>query len=189
MTQSSTLKIRRVGIDTWRENVVYMHRDCPVVRAAGFQALSKVEVHANGQLILAVLNVVSDERIVSACELGVSEDAFRRLGVEDGHSASIAHAEPARSIGALHRKISGERLGKDELASIIRDIADARYSKIELAAFVVATNQYELDREEVVHLTEAMIDVGRRLDWQREVGHGLGWHGRPLAGRRHPDLG
>ncbi len=173
MTQSSTLKIRRVGIDTWRENVVYMHRDCPVVRAAGFQALSKVEVHANGQLILAVLNVVSDERIVSACELGVSEDAFRRLGVEDGHSASIAHAEPARSIGALHRKISGERLGKEELASIVRDIADARYSKIELAAFVVATNQYELDREEVVHLTEAMIDVGRRLDWQREVGHGL----------------
>ena len=37
-----TLPIRRVGIDTWRENVVFLHRDCPVVRAAGFQALSKV---------------------------------------------------------------------------------------------------------------------------------------------------
>jgi thymidine phosphorylase len=31
----SSLSIRRVGIDTWRENVAYLHRDCPVVRAAG----------------------------------------------------------------------------------------------------------------------------------------------------------
>jgi len=167
------LQIRRVGIDTWRENVAYLHRDCPVVRAAGFQALAKVEIHANGQTILAVLNVVDDERIVSACELGVSEDAFARLAVGEGHEASIAHAEPPGSIAALHRKINGERLTKDDLHAIIRDVAQARYSKIELAAFVVATNQYELDREEVLHLTEAMIAVGRKLDWQREVGHGL----------------
>ena len=26
-----TLRIRRVGIDTWRENVAYLHRECPVV--------------------------------------------------------------------------------------------------------------------------------------------------------------
>ncbi|MEJ5999025.1 thymidine phosphorylase family protein [Paucibacter soli] len=171
------LQIRRVGIDTWRENVAYLHRDCPVVRAAGFQALAKVEIHAHngheGQTILAVLNVVDDERIVSACELGVSEDAFARLAVDEGHLASISHAEPPGSIAALHRKINGERLSKDELFAIIRDVAQARYSKIELAAFVVATNQYELDREEVLHLTEAMIAVGRKLDWQREVGHGL----------------
>ncbi|MCV2349795.1 thymidine phosphorylase family protein [Paucibacter sp. Y2R2-4] len=172
-TTQSALRVRRVGIDTWRENVAYVHRDCPVVRAAGFQALSKVEIRANGQMILAVLNVVDDERIVSACDLGLSEDAFTRLGVVEGHSAQIAHAEPAASIAALRRKINGERLGKDELAAIIRDVADARYSKIELAAFVVATNQYELDREEVLHLTEAMIAVGRRLDWHKQVGAGL----------------
>lgn len=171
-TTQSALRVRRVGIDTWRENVAYVHRDCPVVRAAGFQALSKVEIRANGQMILAVLNVVDDERIVSACDLGLSEDAFTRLGVAEGHVASIAHAEPAASIAALRRKINGERLGKDELAAIIRDVADARYSKIELAAFVVATNQYELDREEVLHLTEAMIAVGRRLDWHKQVGAG-----------------
>ncbi|MDP1909575.1 MAG: thymidine phosphorylase family protein, partial [Hyphomicrobium sp.] len=45
-----------------------------------------------------------------------------------------------------------------------------RYSKVELAAFVVATNQYDLDRDEVLHLTEAMIAAGRRLEWQHEAG-------------------
>jgi thymidine phosphorylase len=34
----------------------------------------------------------------------------------------------------------------------------------------VATHQNELDRDEVWHLTEAMIEVGQRIDWQKEVG-------------------
>lgn len=148
-----TLRIRRVGIDTWRENVAYLRRDCPVVRAAGFQALAKVTVQANGQLILAVLNVVDDERIVQACELGLSEEAFERLRVAEGHAASIEHAEPPPSIAALYRKIAGERLSRDDFFAVMQDVAAARYSKIELAAFVVATNQFELDRDEVLHLT------------------------------------
>ncbi|MCM5571244.1 thymidine phosphorylase family protein [Burkholderiaceae bacterium FT117] len=166
------LPIRRVGIDTWRESVVFLHRDCPVVRAAGFQALAKVRVQANGKSLIGVLNVVDDECICAPRELGLSEDAFRRLGVEPGHPARIEQAEPAPSIAALHRKITGERLESHDLRAIVQDIAAARYSKIELAAFVVATNQFELDRDEVFHLTEAMIATGQRIDWQREVGSG-----------------
>lgn len=169
---ASTLRLRRVGIDTFRENVAYLHRDCPIVRAAGFQALSKVQVRADGRSILAVLNVVDDARLVDIVELGLSEEAFARIGVAEGHEATIAHAEPPGSIAALHRKIRGERLERDDLHAIIADIAQARYSKVELAAFVVATNQFELDRDEVLHLTEAMIAAGRRLDWHREVGGG-----------------
>jgi thymidine phosphorylase len=167
-----TLTIRRVGIDTWRESVAYLHRDCPVVRAEGFQALSKISVRANGMSIAAVLNVVDDARIVAPCDLGLSEDAFARLAVAEGHPAQVEHAEPPPSIVALHRKIGGDRLGREEIFAIVQDIAAARYSKIELAAFVVATHQNELDREEVVHLTEAMISVGHRLHWREDVGTG-----------------
>ena len=62
-----TLHVRRVGIDTWRESVAYLHRECPVVRAAGFQALAKVTVNANGQSIAAVLNVVDGLRALAPC--------------------------------------------------------------------------------------------------------------------------
>ena len=43
------LALRRVAIDTYRENVAYLHRDCAIYRAEGFQALAKVEVRANGR--------------------------------------------------------------------------------------------------------------------------------------------
>ena len=65
VNHAPTLKLARLGIDTYRENVVYLHRDCEIYRAEGFQALSKVQICGNGQRILAVLNVVDDDRIVS----------------------------------------------------------------------------------------------------------------------------
>jgi thymidine phosphorylase len=160
------LHVRRVAIDTYRENVAYLHRECEVYRAEGFQALSKVEIRANGRRILASLNVVDDASIVGVNQLGLSEDAFVQLGVEDGHAIFISQAEPPSSIPALHRKIAGERLNRDDFRAIVRDIAEHRYSKIELTAFVVACNQGELDREEVYYLTDAMTVVGRRLDWR-----------------------
>ena len=164
-----SLMLRRVAIDTYRENVAYLHRDCAVYRAEGFQALSKVEVRANGKRILATLNVVDDASIVGCNQLGVSEDAFAQLDVPDGHPASVSQAEPAESIPALFRKINGERLTRDDFHAIVLDIAEHRYSKIELTAFVVACNRSELDREEVFFLTEAMVASGRRLDWHEPL--------------------
>lgn len=160
------LKLCRVGIDTYRENVAYLHRDCPLYRAEGFQALAKVEIRNNGKRVLASLNVVDDERIVACNQLGLSEDAFAQFGIAEGEVVSISQAEPAGSISALHRKIAGERLTRDDFRRIVSDIAEHRYSKIELTAFVVACNQGELDREEVFYLSDAMSRVGRRLDWQ-----------------------
>ncbi|MBU3739223.1 MAG: thymidine phosphorylase family protein, partial [Rhodoferax sp.] len=163
------LSLRRVAIDTYRENVAYLNRECALYRAEGFQALAKVEIRANGRRILATLNVVDDPSIVAPSELGVSEDAFAQLGVQDGHEASVSQADPPASIGALRRKLAGERLSREDFEHIVRDIAEHRYSKIELTAFVVAANRDEMDREEVYFLTEAMVASGRRLDWQEPL--------------------
>ncbi len=162
-----TLKLRRVAIDTYHENVAYLHRGCATYRSEGFQALSKVEVGpAQGQGgVLAVLNVVDDPGITAPDELGLSEQAFAQLGAEAGTRVRIAHARPPGSLAAVHRKIRGERLGAEEYSAIARDIAANRYSKIEMTAFVVACAQVGLEREEVLFLTRAMAEGGQRLDW------------------------
>jgi thymidine phosphorylase len=163
--QTPTLLARRVGIDTYRENVVYLRRDCPAYRAEGFQALSKVRISANGNAILAVLNVVDDGAFLSDCELGLSEPAFVQLGAPEGTPVRVEHAAPPPSLGALRRKIDGAPLTREELTAIVRDIAQRRYSKVELAAFVVASQRAHLDPDEVLYLTEAMLAVGTRLHW------------------------
>lgn len=162
----SALRVRRVGIDTYRENVAYLHRRCPLYLTEGFQALSRIELHASDRSILATLNIVDDAAIVGETEVGLSEDAYRQLGAAAGEAVRVEHATPPASVTALHRKIGGERLDRDDYLAIMRDIAQQRYSKLELAAFVVSTGHFDLDREEVVFLTEAMVAAGRRLDWR-----------------------
>jgi len=168
-TDTATLKLRRVAIDTYRENVAYLHRECELYRAEGFQALSKVTVSANGTLIYAVLNIVDDVNIVQPDELGLSLQAFAQMNLAPGGLVRAAHAEPAPSMDAVRRKIGGERLTAQDFHSIARDIVSHRYSKMEMAAFLVASGQTGLDREEILDLTRAMTDSGERLSWNEPV--------------------
>lgn len=163
------LQVRRVAIDTYRENVAYLHRDCPAYRSEGFQALAKIEVSANGDHILAVLNVVDDAAIVGPSQLGLSEQAFAQLALREGASVRIEHAEPPASMNAVRRKISGERLTADDYRQVIQDVTANHLSKTEIAAFLVASSDGALDRDEVLHLTRAMLASGERLDWQEPL--------------------
>ena len=176
MDTDTGLKLRHVAVDTLKENVAYLHRDCHVYRSEGFQALSKIDVHGedNGNPILATLNVVDDASITAPGQLGLSHQAFEQLGLPENSVVSVAHARPAASLGAVHRKIAGERLGVDDYRRITRDIVDHRYAKIELAAFLVACAQDGLERDEVLYLTRAMAESGERIDW-----------GEPLVADKH----
>ena len=105
--QVATLSLQRVAIDTYRESVTYLHRQCEIYRAEGFQALARVEVGNKERRILAVLNVVDDQTLVAPSELGLSEEDFERLGLEAGSAVRVQHAGPPQSIEAVGRKIEG----------------------------------------------------------------------------------
>ena len=164
-----TLKVRQVGIDTYHENVAYLNRECSVYRAEGFQALSKIQVSNNGSKLLAVLNVVDDSSIVLPGELGLSQQAFNYLNVKEGSLVTVNHAEPPKSMDAVRRKINGERLNQADFNEIAHDIAETRYSKMEMAAFLVATGQNNLDRDEILYLTQAMLESGECMNWHESL--------------------
>lgn len=163
----NTLLLRHIAIDTYKENVAYLHRNCKLYRSEGFQALSKIEVteRQSGRSIIALLNIVDDDDITAPDELGLSEQAFAQLGAPERIPVSVAHAPVADSLRQVHRKIAGESLALADYRAIARDIAANRYSKIEIAAFLVACSELGLERDEVLYLTRAMIETGRRLDW------------------------
>jgi thymidine phosphorylase len=158
------LRLRRIAIDTPRENVVYLSRDCPVYRAEKFQGLAKIEISANGRSVLAVLNICDDRGLLAGDELGLSEQAFRQLGLPEGCDVSVAQAGPPASREAIRRKVTGRGLNYAEFESIIRDIVANRYSKMEIAAFLIASASF-LTTDEVLSLTRAMAAVGNRLTW------------------------
>lgn len=161
----TTLRVRRVGIDTYRENIVYMPSGCDICKSQGFRALSKIEVHHGEKTILATLNMTQNGMLHPG-EIGLSDCAFRRLGAAEGTQVTLSHPNPLSSTYFIRHKLEGQSLSRQQILEIVRDISRYRYSNIELTAFVIACSQRRLSEEEIVSLTEAMVDTGQKIDWK-----------------------
>src|SRR5210317_141511 len=107
---TTKLSLKRVAIDTYHENVAYLNRRCEAYRAEGFQALSKVEIRLDGKRILAVLNIVDDDTIVTPGEVGLSEQTFQQFAVQEGQEVGLSHASPPNSMHYVRLKMKGQRL-------------------------------------------------------------------------------
>lgn len=158
------LRLKRIAIDTYPENMALLSRDCELYRAEEFRVLKKIEVSSDSHRLLATLIVCDDTSIVKPDELGLGEQAFRRLGLAEGTLVRIAQAPTPQSLDNVRRKISGETLKPNEIDGIISDISTHRYTPMEIAAFVVSTAGF-MTTEEMLALTRAMAKAGTTLDW------------------------
>ena len=167
----NTLHLRRLGIETHQEAVVYMRDDCPVCRSEGFEAQSRVRITVGDRSIIATLYIVNstvaDPSPIEDGEAGLSEIAWERLGEPTGEKAKFSHPEPVDSIGHIRSKIFGHELDDAQLAEIVRDIVDGRYADVHLASFLSACGGGRMTLDETIGLTRAMVEVGEKLDWGR----------------------
>lgn len=158
------LKIRQVPIDTHPENTAFLLRHGNGYSAEQFQALRKIRISGEGREILATLAVTDDPAIIAAGEIGLGEQAFRRMGLGEGSEVEIAQARPPASLEHVRRKIEGHTLSDGDIAEIIGDIATHRYSPMEIAAFLVACAGF-MSTAETLALTRAMVNIGNNLKW------------------------
>jgi thymidine phosphorylase len=158
------LRLRRLGIDTYQEPVVYLRSHCQVIKSEGFEAKSRVEVRRGATHIVATVNVVHFA-LLAEDEVGLSEAAWRALGGADGELVQLAHPLPLKSFSTVRAKIYGRPIGSNAATAITRDIVAGRYSDIELAALITACSGNKLDTAETIEWTKAMVQTGAQLHW------------------------
>ena len=107
--QGALLPVRRAGINTYRQPVLYLHQTCLVCRSEGFAAPTRVEVKQGKRQIVAILNMVTGDWL-SPHEAALSEAAWQALSPEPGQPVELAHAEPPESTAVLRAKVFGGRL-------------------------------------------------------------------------------
>jgi thymidine phosphorylase len=163
------MRLRRVGIDTLSEHVIFLHEAAVREGALGFQPLDRVRVIGpDGRELSGVLNFCRDS-LLAHDELGLSEVAFRDLGLPEGTPVVATHAPAPASVERVRQKLRGGRLLRGDFDAVLRDVCARRYSKPELAMFVLACSLRQLDREELVAFTEAMIACGSQLHFDAPV--------------------
>lgn len=164
----NSLKLVRLGIDTQQEMVVFIPANCFIYQSEGFESLTQIVVSLNSHFIVAQLNVVHSD-ILDVCEASLSESAWERLGAVEGDFVQLSHLPPVTSLGYVRSKIYGNELNGAEFEAIIRDIVAGKYSNIHLSSFITACGHDNLSIQEVVYLTQAMINSGAHLHWDQPV--------------------
>lgn len=164
----STLRARRLGIDTYREHVVYMHAACEVCRSEGFESQARVQLSSGDRTIPATLNVVTSD-LLRPGEAGLAESAWFALDVSDGHALEVRHMPPPVGMSSVRAKVYGRELDAAQYRTIVEDVGAGRFSNVQIAAFLTACATGGMSTAETVSLAHAMIDAGRRLTWPAQV--------------------
>ncbi|MDT3687373.1 MAG: thymidine phosphorylase family protein [Pseudorhodoplanes sp.] len=167
-TSRPQLKIRRINLDTGRENVAVISRRSKALRPEVFRGFSRVEVRRDSKVLLATLLITDDDALVGPDEIGLSDPAFRRFGCPAGGFASVTPSAPPASMDSVRAKIQGRTLTGGEIAGIVSDLTHYRYSDMEIAAFLFAFASFTTS-DELLALTQVMAKTGTELRWDTPI--------------------
>lgn len=163
-------RVKYLRIDTLREHVIFIHESAVRTGNLGFNPLDRVRVFGSNSTskqtreVIGILNFCRDS-LIATDEIGLSEDAYRDLGLPEGSAVNATIAPAPRSVDLVRDKLHGQRLDRAAFDAILTDVVQHRYSKVELSMFVLACALKTLDLEELVDYTRAMIAAGAQLDF------------------------
>ena len=169
LNHDNQLKLKRLGIDTYKEAVVYMRRDCHICQSEGFEVHARVAVTIGKKTIFATLNHISNKAILRTNEASLSEYAWKLLDANEGDIIELSHARPLQSLSDVRSKIYGHSLSDKKIHRIVEDISHGRYSDMHVAAFLTACAGGRLNQDEIISLTKAMTSIGEQLSWNKEM--------------------
>ena len=160
----STLTLKYLGINTYKEPIVYMRSDSHICKSEGFDAQTRVRVTLKDASIVATLNTI-ETNLLRHNEASLSEYAWNLLSAKEGEQISISHPKPLDSLSYIRSKIYGHELKEEETKHIIEDMVSGQLSDINIAMYIAASAGDKLSKREVLDLTRAMVDSGQRLTW------------------------
>ncbi|MBV7265496.1 thymidine phosphorylase family protein [Erythrobacter sp. WH131] len=162
------LKAKRLKLHTQREAIAIVNRNCTVARSEGLTERARVELRGRERQAIARLYQV-ENTVVAIDEIGLSETAWRMLGLSQGDSITLHHPRSVDSMAGVRSKVYGHRLSSSDATAIFRDIVEGRLSDVQISAFIASLASQPPDVSEIVALTRAMVAIGDRLVWPGDV--------------------
>ncbi len=160
------LSLKHLAINSFNENLAYVHKDCVDYKVDDIKTLTRVEIHGGVRPVYAFLQVVDDAKVVKPDELALNTEAFRQINLPESAKVSLTLSPPAPSLTSIKKKIAGNILSAAEYGGIVSDIAAKRYSNMDIASFLVASGSF-MTTSEVLAFTEALIG-DNTFRWENE---------------------
>jgi thymidine phosphorylase len=166
--QNSHLHLKYLGINTYKEPIIYMREDCSICRSEGFEAQARVQVTLGDHSLIATLNTIESD-LLQHHEASLSHYAWNLLQAKDSDEITISHPKSLDSLSYIRSKLYGNELKTNEITQIINDILAGQLSDIHIAMFLSATAGDRLNKKEVLDLTRSMVQAGQKLKWRSQL--------------------
>jgi AMP phosphorylase len=159
---SQSLKVKTFNIDSGKVICILNELDA---KELGVFAGDRVEIKnkQTGKNSVAIVDVTSS--MVPENSIGLFNETKDLLGVKSNQLVDVSATSMIKSVDYIKKKMRGEKLSKEELKEIVKDISENRLSDIEASAFMSAVYMKGFDLEETANMTKALIENGRRISF------------------------
>ncbi len=123
----------------------------------------RVTIEVNGRRLTVFAGIIRGDKN----SVVMSKSLYKLLG-----EPKIVDVQPyltPPSVWYIKKKLKGGKLSYKEIYAIIKDVVDGVLTDVEIAAFISAQMSVGMDTEEMVYLTKAMVETGRRLEFDEQV--------------------
>ncbi|MBW3014709.1 AMP phosphorylase [Candidatus Woesearchaeota archaeon] len=123
----------------------------------------RLVIKKGSRKIICIVDVTRDEKIVKPGVLGLFKEAYEKFGSKDGITVDATVTRRPESLKFIRQKLGGKPLTKNQIDSIVSDIAEWKLSATEVTYFVSACYVHGLSINETYNLTKAMVNSGQIL--------------------------
>lgn len=153
-------RVRLHAVETGKPIVVLNEGD---IEEIGGHIGDRVFISTPVKTVTAIIDATTS--FVNEGEIALFEEVKEALNVKDGDVVEIKPAGRPKSVESIKKKLDGQKLTEHEIRSIVQDIVDNNLSDIELSSFVSAIYVNGYDMDEVVAMTNAMVETGDQIDF------------------------
>jgi len=112
------------------------------------------------------VRVIITESEIATGEVGLYEEIPEEYKIPDGRKILIDIPSRSKSLEAIRKKISGQKLNEEELLTIMSDIGSRKLKETEVAFFVATFFSPGFDDDEIAWMTKGMADSGEKLEFK-----------------------
>jgi AMP phosphorylase len=161
MYMTEAFEVRKVNVRQGAFEILLHQEDAA---EHGLRPLDRVKLFVEGRRPLTVI-VDTTDTVLGRGEVGVYLDVWEKLRLEEGLTAKIAPVPRPPSVDTIRKKINGQQLTRDEIYRLVRDMVEGNLTPVEVMAYAVAVQINDMTMDEVVHLTQAMVESGDTIEF------------------------
>lgn len=166
------LKVKFLKLSAGRP-VAILHKK--LADKIGIHVDDRILIRKNSKKIVAVVDIATG--IFEKEDIAISTEVSEKLGLKENNIVQIEIAPRPESISIITKKLKCKRLTEPEIREVIEDIVKNALTESEIAYFVSAINNCGMSMKEIVEMTKAIVETGKRLNLRKKVivdKHGIG---------------